>query len=73
MELHWDLNISRIKPYKALAMKITKEKFLRNQNLKTYEDNFNSSSRKFWKNNIYDTQTGMSMHIVLIERNKMHF
>ncbi len=26
----------------------------------------------FWKNNIYDTQTGMSYTTVLIEGNKMH-
>lgn len=43
MGLHWDPNISRTEPFRPLKMKITKETIVKNQNLKGYQDSFNTS------------------------------
>ncbi len=39
----WDPQISESESYRAFKMKITKEKFVKNQNLKGYEDIFSIS------------------------------
>ncbi len=43
MKLHWDPYISGNEPYRALKIKMPKEKFVKNQNLKGYWDIFNSA------------------------------
>ncbi len=43
LELHWDPSISGNQSYRAWKMEISKDKFVENQNLKGYEDIFNTS------------------------------
>jgi len=48
----------------------TKEKFIKNENIEISLILFELRVRKFWKNNIYGTQTGMFYVDMLIGKKK---